>query len=239
MIRIKINKHKYQIPTKLKEVNLQQLVAFNKHNQQRLKLIKRMETAVSEKEQMLLLIQQQDIFDRMLVSISNIPYKVLVKLAIDKKSAIYQDFDKIMELIVFKPQPTLAIDKFKFGDKFQKKTFYLFEFGAITAKQMLWFEAYWKEFYQKIAQEVVNLNFEKLAYLIAICSFPKDEIDMIINDEKEIPFEIKPSYYNDFAKLVEQRANQFQALTLNIVYGCLNFFFINLKSIQMNIKTSM
>lgn len=234
MIRIKINKHKYQVPTKLKEVNLQQLVAFNQHNQKRLKLIASMETANSEKEQMLLQIQQQDIFDRMLASISNIPYKVLVKLAIDKKSSIYQDFDKIMELIVFKPQPKLAIDKFKF----QKKTFYLFEFGTITAKQMLWFEAYWKEFYQKIAQEVVNLNFEKLAYLIAICAFPKGEIDMIINDEKEIPFEIKPSYYNDFAKLVEQRANQFQILTLDIVYGCLNFFFINLKSIQMSIKTS-
>jgi hypothetical protein len=96
-----------------------------------------------------------------------------------------------------------------------------------------------RSFIKKQLKAITNLNFEKLAYLVAISAFPKGEIDTIINDEKEIPFEIKPSYYNEFAKLVEQRAGQFQALTLDIVYGCLNFFFINLRFIQQHIKTSM
>jgi hypothetical protein len=210
----------YKIPQTLKDVNLRQYIKFYGFNKERLELLSKIEEATSVHEQNILHLLQSDVFDNMLSAISNIPYLILAKMDLVEKGKIYSLFDPIIQVIDFNPNLKQQCTQFKFG----KKTFYLFEFGIMTAKQMLWFETYWKQLYQQVTKEVTEAHFEQLAKLIAITAFQKNEINTWISNGQELPYEIKEDYYEDFSKLVDERTELFQDLSLDTVYRCLNFF---------------
>ena len=169
----------------------------------------------------------------MIASICEIPYRTLCDLPMEQKGTIYNWFAPIMEIINYKVEQCKPISTFKFN----KQTFHLFEFGTMTAHQMLWFETWWKQSYKTVAGEIANMNFEHLSKLIAIIAFPKGEINTRISDGKPLPTEIKENYYKDFENLVNERTELFKKLPLSIAYGCLSFFFINSKSIQQHTAT--
>lgn len=229
-----IQRGKYRkIPTRLSEVTTAQLINVMPLQERIEQLTKEKEATDSEQERLLISLQILDTIDRIICDISDIEYQELSNVPLGPKRQIHNYALPIMQLMRFQPNAANAKREFKF----KHNRYLMFEFGDATVKQMHWFFTHWKDAYSKTTQEVSRMNFEELPRLLAILAFKKNEVNTMLQNNEQVPYEVKANPYESFGKLVEERTELFKSLPLNILFSALDFFFANSKNLQQIITT--
>lgn len=232
MKTIKLGNTRYTIPTSTRELTLKQFLDALPYLREREKLFLEEGKAQTPREVILLQLSGIDNYDHIISKLSPIPYEVLEKCPMNdvQKGNVYKYMAPIFEHIIYIPSTKNSFRKFKFNGI----EYYFLDFDKMTVKQKHWFESWWKDAYAEVKENINQFKFEHLSRLIAIAAFKKETLNLI----NEIPFSIKKTDYENIALLVEEKAKSFEVLPLPIAFQCLDFFFINLKRIGINIPTS-
>lgn len=126
-------------------------------------------------------------------------------------------------------------EKVKHGRKSGRTEYFIFQLGENTVRQQSWMEYYWKEFFTKTTDEVVNFNFEHLPRLIAVSCYKKNEVDIYLGKAVNL----KEKIYKEFESIIEDRAKLFLHLPLPNVWQFLDAFFFCSMNSQRTSRTSM